>query len=274
YVELAGCYRERGEYVRAEAFVQKALEIDAQNDLAYTELGWLYHELGRLEQAETFVQKAIELNPENDWAYAVWGWILYERQRPFDIIESAFRKAIALNPLNDSAYCGLGSFYSEQGDFARAEDILKQAVVLNPRNERACGALSALYAELKKPALAKQYAQKADRLRLEDSKGAFIHNYRAFKQILDKRGIPMICMQYPLRDITPLKKIFKNDKNIIFIDNRAVFEKIIASEGFKEIFRDKFAGDFGHCTEKGNRFLAEHIARVILKEIFGKKRIY
>jgi hypothetical protein len=31
-----------------------------------------------------------------------------------------------------------------------------------------------------------------------------------------------------------------------------------------------FAGDFGHCTDKGNRLLAENIATVILKEVFGR----
>lgn len=39
---------------------------------------------------------------------------------------------------------------------------------------------------------------------------------------------------------------------------------------YKEYFGDMFAGDFGHCTKKGNRLLAENIANVILKEVFGK----
>jgi lysophospholipase L1-like esterase len=29
-------------------------------------------------------------------------------------------------------------------------------------------------------------------------------------------------------------------------------------------------GDFGHCTPKGNRLLAENIAQTILKEVFHK----
>jgi len=31
-----------------------------------------------------------------------------------------------------------------------------------------------------------------------------------------------------------------------------------------------FGGDFGHCTHKGNRLLAENIANVIFKEVFSK----
>jgi hypothetical protein len=31
-----------------------------------------------------------------------------------------------------------------------------------------------------------------------------------------------------------------------------------------------FAGDFGHCTVKGNTLLAQNIADVILREVFNK----
>lgn len=43
----------------------------------------------------------------------------------------------------------------------------------------------------------------------------------------------------------------------------------IKQESFSEYFTDFFAGDFGHCTDNGNRLLAENIAEVILKEEFG-----
>jgi len=31
-----------------------------------------------------------------------------------------------------------------------------------------------------------------------------------------------------------------------------------------------FGGDFGHCTDKGNKLLANNIAGAVLKEIFGR----
>jgi len=45
---------------------------------------------------------------------------------------------------------------------------------------------------------------------------------------------------------------------------------MVKSTGYKEVFRDMFSGDFGHCTEKGNRLLAGNIAAVILKELFRR----
>ena len=80
-------------------------------------------------------------------------------------------------------------------------------------------------------------------------------------------------MQYPMRNITLLRNIFKEEMedNIIFVDNERVFKDAVKREGYKEYFKDMFGGDFGHCTEKGNRLLAENIANVILKEAFNKK---
>ena len=74
-----------------------------------------------------------------------------------------------------------------------------------------------------------------------------------------------------MRSIAPLKKIFQgNERGIIFVDNEQVFKDGVKKEGTRAYFRDMFGGDFGHCTEKGNRLLAGNIARAILKEVFNK----
>ena len=49
-----------------------------------------------------------------------------------------------------------------------------------------------------------------------------------------------------------------------------VFKEALEKGDFKDYFKDMFGGDFGHCTEKGNRLLAESIAEAILKEVFNK----
>ena len=108
-------------------------------------------------------------------------------------------------------------------------------------------------------------------LRLNYYIPATVNNYHALKSILDKRGITYVCVQYPMRNIEPLKKLFQgNDEGIIFVDNEKIFRDLVAKEGYQSYFRDAFGGDFGHCTEKGNRLLAENIAKVIVKEVFEK----
>ncbi|MEK6727174.1 MAG: tetratricopeptide repeat protein, partial [Candidatus Omnitrophota bacterium] len=166
------------------------------------------------------------------------------------------------------AYLGLGFIYRSQGKFPQVEDLFKKALELNPKNDRAYGAISALYEEIGKAELAKEFANKANRLRLEYS--VTVNNYRKLKEILDKRGIKLVCVQYPMRSIDPLKKIFEKDEGVIFVDNETIFKEMVKKSGPKEVFLDMFGGDFGHCTPKGNRLLAQNIADAILRAVFNK----
>jgi hypothetical protein len=122
-----------------------------------------------------------------------------------------------------------------------------------------------------KPGLREEYDKKAKELRRSYYDPITINNYNRLKAILYKRGIRLVCVQYPMRSIEPLKKIFEgNTDDIIFVDNEKIFKEVMKKSGYKEYFRDMFGGDFGHCTDKGNRLLAENIANAILKEVFGK----
>jgi len=97
-------------------------------------------------------------------------------------------------------------------------------------------------------------------------------NYNKLKNVLDKRNIVYVCSQYPMRDLGPLKRVFKGDVDgIVFVDNEAIFKNAVDKEGYQNYFKDSFGGDFGHCTDKGNRLLAQNIADAVLKEILIKK---
>jgi tetratricopeptide (TPR) repeat protein len=165
----------------------------------------------------------------------------------------------------------LGSLYQAQGRSSQADTAFKKDLELNPRNDCAYGALSVLYEAIGNSGQAKAYAQKANRIRLEERNPVTAHNYRKLKEILDKRGIRLVCVQYPMRNIEPLKKIFQGrEEGAIFVDNELVFRDAVRKDSYNEYFRDAIGGDFGHCTDKGNRLLAENIANTILKEVFHK----
>lgn len=118
--------------------------------------------------------------------------------------------------------------------------------------------------------LFKVYAEKANNLRNGYCNPKTVNNYLALKQILYKRNIKLVCVQYPMRNITSLKKIFEEEAgDMIFVDNEKIFKGAVRKEGYKEYFKDMFGGDFGHCTDKGNDLLARNIADAILKEVFG-----
>jgi hypothetical protein len=54
------------------------------------------------------------------------------------------------------------------------------------------------------------------------------------------------------------------------VDNEKIFRDAVKKDKSSIYFNDMFGGDFGHCTDKGNRLLAENIANAILKEVFNR----
>jgi hypothetical protein len=85
------------------------------------------------------------------------------------------------------------------------------------------------------------------------------NNYRRIKKTADSLGAKLAVMQYPLRNVDPLKNIFEEEEGVIFISNEENFEKKVKENGYEEYFVDKFGGDFGHCTDKGNYIIAESV---------------
>ncbi|MFA5356859.1 MAG: hypothetical protein WC301_05595, partial [Candidatus Omnitrophota bacterium] len=93
-------------------------------------------------------------------------------------------------------------------------------------------------------------------------------NYQQIKDTLDRKGIQLVCVQYPMCPIEPLKRMLAGKEDVIFVDNERIFRNAVDKEGYEEYFIDMFGGNFGHCNEKGNRLLAENIADSIIKRYF------
>jgi len=238
--------------------------------MAYAKLAWIYRNQGRLSEAEAAAKKAIELNPDNYGAHSGLGWI-YSRTGRIPEAESAFRRAIELNPGNDWAYVQLGWGYYRQNKFTEAEAAFKRAAGLNPGNPMAYAALKLVYSDLGDTRLSREYGQKADVLISNYYTPSTTDNYHKLKESLDKRGIIYVCVQYPMRSLEPLRKVFRGDlKGIIFVDNEKTFNDALRQARYRDYFIDTFGGDFGHCTTRGNRLLADNIAQAILREKFNK----
>ncbi len=277
-IRLGRFYRHQERFSEAEACYNKAIELEPDNENGYFELGWLYrHQPGRFSEAEEPFDKAIELyekaivlNPESPRPYFTLGGFCHQLGR-FSEAEKCYKDAIELYPQNERLYVELGKVYKAQGRTGEAEVAWKKVIEMNPRNEEASKALELLYLEKGDAGLAGKFAEGVREAALDQYSQDTIDNHRKLKSILDKRGVAYVCMQYPLRPVEPLKKIFEGDEQgIIFIDNERIFKEAIAKHGYAYYFWDMFADDFGHCTDKGNRLLAEHIADVILKEAFGR----
>jgi len=288
-----------GDYAKAEEFLKKAASLNPENDSCLVELGWLYGQKQNLDEAKEYLNKAIALNPKNIRAYNELSRI-YTKENKLTQAKEAMEKTIALNPESSGAYVSAGWYYQNAKDFPRAEESFKQAKHFGLHNEWAYTELAWLYQDqarldkaeevllegirnmpesirlysalslicdlMGKPEPAQRYAQEAEDLRQRHTVTA--QNYRKIKFVLERKGITLVCVQYPLRSLEPLKRIFDDQTGMIFVDNERVFKAALKNASYRSYFVDMFAGDFGHCTQEGNRLLAENIANTIIKEVF------
>lgn len=142
--------------------------------------------------------------------------------------------------------------------------LFKKAIELNPMNDEAYQYYTKKWANTSSQG---DYGEKIKEFYYNP---VTVNNYRKLKKILDKESIQLVCVQYPMCSVEPLKKIFEREEGLIFVDNERVFKEALKRSTYKEYFTDMIGSNFGHCTERGNRLLAENIANVILKEVFGK----
>ena len=99
-------------------------------------------------------------------------------------------------------------------------------------------------------------------------------NINVFEQVMEDRFQDFSFKYYSIfrmilsgEDITPLFMMLDaiNDVN----SGKKNFEEALLGADYYEYFIDMFAFDFGHCSRKGNRLIAQNVAEIILKNMPG-----
>jgi len=94
-------------------------------------------------------------------------------------------------------------------------------------------------------------------------------NYRKALKIMRSYGVIPVAMQYPNRDIAPLKEMLKGEEDVIFVDNNLSFKMILKTLDYEDLFTDHFGGDTGHYTPRGAQLVAKQIIKT-----FEKARLF
>lgn len=267
YFIKAHNYKEQGKNLEAIKYFKKTIAVDPLNDQAYTELGWIYGIQNDEDRAKLMYKKALELNPCNKEALIELGWRC-RNNGEYNKAEKLLKKALEVNPYDHVIYMELAWLYREKKEYFKEEALLKKGLKMNPDNEVLLGALLTFYNVTGNINKANEYRKKVFELEASSFNPVTRLNYLRLKKILDKKGIKLVCVQYPLCRVEFLKNMLEDQDGIIFIDNEKIFKTAIKNSSYSEYFYDMFAGVFGHCTEKGNRLLAQNIAGVILKKVF------
>jgi len=139
----------------------------------------------------------IELNFVNCEAYIELGRIYIEEEK-YNQLDKLFERAIKLGISSYRIFIELGWFYGNQYNLERIEDSLKKAIESNLEDDRAYGWLAVLYKEGRKYGLDEKYFEEANEVRLKYYNYFTRENYRKIKEVLDKRSIKLVCVQYPM----------------------------------------------------------------------------
>jgi tetratricopeptide (TPR) repeat protein len=274
YLALARLYKAQRNYNQAREMFEravdafkKAIEVDSGQAWPYMELGWWYNRQENEDRARERLKRTIEKSPQDGWAY-VELMKLYRKQGQYDKVTEIFEKAAEIDSKNVWAYFELAKSFRDQGEYAKAAEAIQRGIEINSVKDALYSGLAMCYEELGRHGLAQQYLDKARSLRRRYYNPMTRYNYRKLKEIVTQRKIKLVVIQYPMRDVELLKRLFEDKEGIVFVDNENIFREAVRQGSYEEYFVNSFAGDFGHCTPKGNRLLAQNVAEAIIEKFF------
>ena len=247
----------------ARELLEKAVRIDPASELARIPLSLLYASEGDHEAADRVLGDG-----RSTPVVLIGRGTLYREQGRLPESERVLARQVAALPSEGQGWVELALTLAAEGRLMRAAAAAEKAVALEPADDRAWGAMATIHGRLGRGELSEACHEKAEVLRWGRANPLTMRNYRRLLTLLRAKGVRLAVVQYPMRDLAPLKRLFAGEeRGVVFVDNEAAFQDAVQREGYPAYFRDMFGGDFGHCTEKGNRLLAENIAGAILREV-------
>jgi tetratricopeptide (TPR) repeat protein len=266
YLKLGHCYLVRQLYPQAEEYLLEALERAPADDRIWVELGWCYRRQKRYAEAEKHLLKAIGINRSNGAAHLQLG-VCYRKQRRYAEAAEQLEKAVELRPDDPKAYGELQRCYHDSGRVDDEQRLIREIAKLDLESDLLYGILAMNYRKHGQDATAQEFLIRASMHRLQNYNPVTRNCYREVARRATEAGIRLVAVEYPMRDVGPLKKMLDHDERFIFVDNEKVFMDALSGGKYEDYFVDNFGGLFGHCTVSGNRLLANNIAENILRNL-------
>ena len=160
------------------------------------------------------------------------------------------------------------------GDYDLAEKMFLKGIERSPYRPVFYEHLAELYDLQGRTEKSEEFSRKGKRVRqqMEGLPLVTANNYNDIANKVFAKKIPLICMQYPRRDIQILKDMFWVKHPIIFVENKTNFEEALMREQYSEYFSDSFGSNFGHGTRKGNYLIAENLSNTIISQVLPAAR--
>ena len=116
---------------KAEAMIEKALEIDPGSEEAFAALGLARWQIGQMDAAESALRQAVELN-ENYVPAQLWLAGLIGQQGRYPEESQVLEKAMALDPLNELLAVNYSKNLAVRGNWAEGKELMQGLIDLRP----------------------------------------------------------------------------------------------------------------------------------------------
>ncbi|MCX7974140.1 MAG: tetratricopeptide repeat protein [Candidatus Aminicenantes bacterium] len=143
-INLAECYREKGEYGRAIDYYQQAIEESKKNERwtkevtakALSGIGECFLRQGNLDQAQKYFKQAVDFSPDNEMVAYNVGEIYFSNQKLEEAIQY-FSLAVKIKPDWSLPYYKLGLVYLNKNEYELAKENFKKFLSLEPESDQA-----------------------------------------------------------------------------------------------------------------------------------------
>ena len=116
---------------KAEAMIEKALEVDPESEEAFAALGLARWQIGQMDAAESALRQSVELN-ENYVPAQLWLAGLMGDQGRYPEESQVLEKAMTLDPLNELLAVNYSKNLAVRGNWAEGKELMQGLIDLRP----------------------------------------------------------------------------------------------------------------------------------------------
>ena len=262
--------KEKAQIKKAEILLKNILKNNPNDEIAFNKLCILYNNFPFLSDNLDYSMAIEALNKKFSFEKEQYYKVIFQfciQKSKLKELNFFINKAIAedWDIFTTEVTYLLHNYIKDYITNDQREKIL-QVMTKSNYNDKNFGIIAMEYFNKKEYQKAQEYFNKAEEIRLNFPNVDLYNVYRLIVKKLIDNNIKVICMQYPVRTVLPLKEQLKTEPyydKITFISNEKLFKDALMNKNYYELFTDQIAGDFGHCTESGNTMIAENVVNTL-----------
>jgi tetratricopeptide (TPR) repeat protein len=270
-LDLTTLQLEAGKFSAAERSARRVLGVEPNSVQGLLTLAEAQVMQGHFDDADAAFRRALEIAPDSEMVRCK-GASLYALTRRFDDAAAALAEVLERNGHHEHTRGYLSSVelfragvYEREGRLDEAERALTKLLEAGGRPSLIYGQLGRIAEKQGRMEHARRYRERSVEESVVASGISTRRTYRALEAELDRRGILLVALQYPLRPLSALKSLLADQPGVLFVDAERPFRDALEHAPYEHYFSDRFAGDFGHFTPAGARLLADQVAGAILR---------